>query len=100
MHIYCNTVHASTNWFGELDGVGTDWFHKNGIANILSLSLVKELHRVTFESASDNVFKMYGRSGDTYRGFGELPRGMYYSCMKESETVLTINTVEENKTKY
>ena len=100
MHIYCNTGKASTNWVGDLDKVGTVWFHKNGIANILSLSLVKKLHQVTFESASDNVFKMYGISGDTYRGFGELPRGLYYSCMKESEMVLTINTVEENKTKY
>ena len=49
---------------------------------------------MTFDSAADNVFKMYGRSGDTYRGFGESPRGLYYSCMKESATVLTINTVE------
>ena len=100
MHIYCNAGKASTNWVGDLDGVGTVWFHKNGIANILSLSLIKELYRVTFDSAADNVFKMYVRSGDTYRGFGESPRGLYYSCMKESATVLKINTVEENKTKH
>ena len=100
MHIYCNAGKASTNWVGDLYGVGTVWFHKNVIANILSLSLVKEMHRVTFDSAADNVFKMHGISGDTYRGFGESPRGLYYSCMKESATVLTINTVEENKTKY
>ena len=55
---------------------------------------------MTFDVAADNVFKMYGRSGDTYRGFGESPRRLYYSCMKYSATVLTINTVEENKTKY
>ena len=55
---------------------------------------------MTFGSAADNVFNIYGRSGDTYRGFGESPRGLYYSCMKESATVLTINTVEENRTKY
>ena len=77
MHIYCNAGKASTNWVGDLDGVGTVWFHKNGIANILSLSLVKELHRVTFENAADNVFEMYGRSGDIYRGFGESPIGLY-----------------------
>ena len=76
MHIYCNAGKASTNWVGDLDGVGTVWFHNNGIVNILSLSLVKELHRVTFDSAADNVFKMYGRSGDTYRGFRESPRGL------------------------
>ena len=28
MHIYCNAGKASTNWVGDLDGVGTVWFHK------------------------------------------------------------------------
>ena len=35
MHIYCNSGKASTNRVEDLDGVGTVWFHKNGIANIL-----------------------------------------------------------------
>ena len=28
MHIYCNAGKASTNWVGDLDGVGTVWFQK------------------------------------------------------------------------
>jgi hypothetical protein len=59
MHIKCNAGSRSTNLRGYLSGYGWVWFFPNGIANILSLSRVKEKFRVTFDSASDNCFHVH-----------------------------------------
>ena len=40
--IHCNAGIATTNLIGDLAGYGPEWNHHNGIANILSLSCVKE----------------------------------------------------------
>ena len=42
MSIHCNAGTTSTNKVGDLPGVGTVWYHENGIANILSLAKIKE----------------------------------------------------------
>eukprot|EP00536_Pseudo-nitzschia_multiseries_P000236 jgi/Psemu1/516/gm1.516_g len=56
MNIYCNAGMNTTNWVGELQGVGTVWFDQTGIANILPLSKVKENHQVLYNSFIDNTF--------------------------------------------
>ena len=100
MYIYCNAGMTSTNWVGEFEGYGTVWFHATGIANILSLALTKETHRIAYDSAVDNIFYMYSQDGKRYREFRQSQRGLYYTDMKNSSVVLTINTVKENKTKF
>lgn len=50
--IHCNAGEATTNMIGEFDRYGTVWYHPNGIANVLSLSKVKEKYRVTYDSSS------------------------------------------------
>ncbi len=47
--IHCNAGMSKTNLEGELGGM--DVYHTpNGIANVLSLKLVAEKHRVTYDS--------------------------------------------------
>jgi hypothetical protein len=65
MDIHCNAGVASTNLEGELAGYGTVWYHPNGIANILSLSRMKEHgHRVTYDSHDGNKFTVHKQRRD------------------------------------
>jgi len=54
--IHCNAGVASINWVEDLHGFGNVWYHKNGIANILSLAKVKERFRVTYDSGNGDRF--------------------------------------------
>ena len=92
---------TSTNLVGEFQGIGLVWFHPEGIANILSLSRVKKTNRVSFDSHSDNIFKMYNKEGTAYRAFKESDRGLYYSNLRDKAiTLTTVETVAENETKF
>ena len=71
---------SRTNMIGDLPGYGTVWYHKGGIANILSLSQVcKKGYTVTYSSEEGNVFTVFKKDG-TKRIF------------KQSERVLKHNT--------
>ena len=59
MNIRCNAGMKSTNMMGYLSGYGWVWYFPDGIANILSLSRVKDKYRVTFDSATDNCFHVH-----------------------------------------
>src|SRR5210317_1419253 len=80
LRIRCNAGTATTDWQGYLPGYGWVWFYPKGIANILSLSRVKEKFRVTFDCALDNCFHVH--KGDR----------------NEVETMF-ITTVADNKSK-
>ena len=76
MDIHCNAGVASTDMIGELHGYGTVWYHPDGIANILSLSRVKEQgYRVTYDSQGGNHFTVAKTDGST-RVFNESNRGL------------------------
>ena len=66
----------TTNMRGNLSGYGPVWYFPNGIANILSLSHVKEKIRVTYESALDNTF--YVHKPEKIIQFREAGRRLYY----------------------
>ncbi|VEU38525.1 unnamed protein product [Pseudo-nitzschia multistriata] len=104
MYIYCNAGVATTNMVGEFPGVGTVWYHKAGIANILSLSQIKKQHRVTYDSSIDNVFRVHSKDGKVCREFKQSKKGLYYTVMMgETATLFTnqgITTVRANKAKY
>jgi hypothetical protein len=68
MHIHCNAGVVMMNWMGDLHGYGPVWFHRNGIANILSLARVKEKYRVTYDSVNGNEFQVQQDDG-MYRVF-------------------------------
>ena len=77
MFIHCTAGVAKTNLVGDLPGYGTVWYHPDGIANILSLSRVKEKYRVTFDSDINNQFVVHRPDG-TQRIFQQSSRGLYF----------------------
>ena len=100
MHIRCNAGVKSTNLRGHLSGYGWVWYFPDGIANILSLSRVKEKYRVTFDSASDNSFHVH-KPGKILK-FCKATRCLYYYNVSEQdkESPVFITTVEDNKSKF
>ena len=104
MAIHCNAGTTTTNWVGDLPGVGTVWYHQQGIANILSLPKIKETYRVTFNSATDNVFHVYSKNGNKCREFKQSKQGLYYASLEHNAMVLTHNstiaTVAQNKQNF
>ena len=75
MNIRCNAGMKSTNMMGYLSGYGWVWYFPDGIANILSLSRVKDKYRVTFDSAMDNCFHVH-KPGRILK-FREASRRLY-----------------------
>jgi hypothetical protein len=65
MHIHCNAEVASTNLIGDLPGYGTVWYHPKGIANIMSLTRVKERCWVTYDSHDGNKIHVHKTDGAT-----------------------------------
>ena len=58
MKIHCNAGTSTTNMVGDLAGYGTVWYHRLGIANILSLAKVKVEYEVRFDSGARNCFEV------------------------------------------
>ena len=87
-----------TKMKGELDGYGPVWYCRDGIANILSLSNVKDKYRITYDSGSSNEFVVHKKDGGERR-FKESCRGLFYMDTKNKSAVL-VSTVAENKSKY
>ena len=100
LRIRCNAGTKTTDYRGYLSGYGWVWYYPQGIANILSLSRVKEKYRVTFDSALDNCFHVHKDNGKILT-FKEASRRLYYFDTKDKEETetLLITTVEGNKNK-
>jgi len=64
-----------TNIIGDLPGYSIVWFHRNGIANILSLANVKNKHKVTYDSSNGNPFVVHKQDGST-RIFKQSSHGL------------------------
>merc|ERR1712086_352395 len=90
----------TTNFRGHLSGYGSVWFYPDGIANILSLSRVKDKYRVTFDSATDNCFRVHKNNGKILK-FQEATKRLYYfdTVEREVEEVMLITTVNDNNSK-
>ena len=87
---------------GDLPKFCKVWYHLGGIANILSLALVKKNFRITFNSHSDNIFHVHLPDGKI-RDFHESNQGFYYSDMQDRSGVIgnvLVNTVSKNKSKF
>jgi hypothetical protein len=101
LEIHCNAGVASTNLIGDLAGYGTVWYRPNGIANILSLSRVREHgYHVTYDSNGGNKFLVSKPDGSS-RAFHESERGLYFLDTRANGTgTVMINTVADNKNAY
>jgi len=63
LKIHCNARVATTSLVGYLPGYREVWLYEKGIANILSLSRVKEQFRVTYNSQNGNKFEVHLNNG-------------------------------------
>lgn len=100
MYIKCNAGSKSTNFRGYLSGYVWVWFFPDEIANILSLSWVKEKYHVTFDSATDNCFHVHEE--DRMLKFQEAARHLFYfdTAARDAELNVFINTVSDNESKF
>ena len=106
MFIHCTAGVAKTNLIGDLPGYGTVWYHPDGIANILSLSKVKEKYRVTFDSDINNQFIVHRPDG-TQRIFQQSSRGLYFldtsltpQPVNGTKDTVLVTTVADNASNF
>jgi hypothetical protein len=91
-----------TGWLMSLATIGR--FHPGDIANILSMVNMIAKYHVTYDSCEDdslNEFCVHKGDGEQ-RKFKQSKRGLFYLNRAETENhiVLTVSTVEGNKSKY
>ena len=106
MFIHCTAGVAKTNLVGDLPGYGTVWYHLNGIANILSLSKVKEKYRVNYDSDNNNQFIVHRPDG-TQRIFQQSSRGLYFldtsltpQPVNGTKDTVLVTTVADNASNF
>lgn len=94
----------STDLQGTLPGFGPVWFVPNGIANIMSLSLMSQIAHVQFDSEDGNHFHVRKYSDDAQFCFEQSKAGLYYLDTKDilygHEGFSFLTTVADNKSKY
>ena len=97
---YCNGGYQDTNEIGEVPGIGMVYYNQMSLANILSLSHIDNMYRVTYDSAKEKAFIVHGtNSGDKkfIRSTGGLH---YYDTKKENSQFIMMQTVKENESIY
>jgi hypothetical protein len=102
MNIHCNAGVLTTNLIADLPGFGEVWYAPEGIANILSLSKVKEKYRLTYDSNGSNginTFVVHKEKGEN-RHFRESSTELFYWDTSDCTSHLLINTVKDKKSKY
>merc|ERR1712086_528409 len=100
LRIRCNAGLKTTNFRGHLSGYEWVWFYPDGIANIISLSRVKDKYRVTFDSATDNCFRVHKDNGKILK-FQEATKRLSYvdTVDRDVEETMLITAVDDNKSK-
>ena len=98
MSIQCNAGTIVTNQKGTFHNYGEVWFCKNGIANILSFANARNRGCNVAYDTYYNTFTLQQPNG-TEITFSQSPNGLYYHDAN-MKSVMLINTVESNKTKY
>jgi hypothetical protein len=77
-----------------LNNYGTVWFNKDGIANILSMSLIKKKFPVRYDSTVGDQFIVSKPDKDVI--FAASSSGLYYHDTT-NRAVILVTTVKENK---
>jgi hypothetical protein len=101
MSIHCNAGVKTTSDVGDFPGYGEVWYHPTGIANILSLSRVREKgFHVTYES-NKNCFILTNPAGCRHV-FEQSSKGLYYidTAAIQKFGSIFVTTVEFNKSKF
>lgn len=85
---------------GTLKGYGEIWYPPQAIANILSLSNLQKMFRVSYDSKDGDQFIVY-KDNNTIRVFRQTNKDLYASQVvhKKGEPML-VSTVDENAKSY
>ena len=86
-----NTRYTKKGRFGAMNNV---WYHPNGLENIVSLSLLHEVAKVTYDSSVDAVFIATFSDGHVWH-FKQTTNGLFIY-----EHVNTTNITNENVLDY
>ena len=86
-----------SNKKGFLPNYGKVWYDPRAITNILSLFNVKKKHRVVYDSAKDDKFKVYVKG--RVLEFIPSQNGLYYYDNSKNDFCM-LDTVEENQAFY
>jgi hypothetical protein len=71
--------------------------HKDGVANLLSLALLSESHRIYLDTRIDNAFYVYKDNGEYIR-FQKEPNGLYCLHVDDGTSPATLlTTVDKEK---
>jgi hypothetical protein len=93
---------------GTVKNFGDVWFNPDSIANILSMSAVSKVCRITMDSSVDNALHVHRKNG-TIMTFREYKSGLYYydaanknnnHSSTQVEGYLFLNTVAQKKAQY
>ena len=99
MVLHCNASTASVSKKGDLKGYGTMWYHPDGIANILSLNIVKKNYRATFDSKLEDGFVVH--NGNLSQCvFEPSKKGLYYLGVTNDVGTTLVTTIDSLKNKY
>ena len=101
MTIFCNAGKVTINTIADMRGYGQVWFHKQGIANCLSLAIISDSCRITLDTSVAQAFFVHKADG-TARWFDRINCNLY-ACdisSKEQGAILAITTVNGQKKKY
>jgi hypothetical protein len=98
--IHCNAGSRLVIQIGELRGFGTVWFQPKGIANVISLALVSDTHRITLDTSVAQAFFVHKDDGSTRR-FDRMACNLYACDLTDkSGVLLAITTVTGRKELY
>jgi Zinc knuckle len=93
-----NGGHQDSDMVGDFPNLGTVWYNKHSIANILSLSDVRKVCRVTMDTSEDTAMCVHRLDGSVMR-FVEHESGLYvFNSTNNTVTAYTLlNTVTNQK---
>jgi hypothetical protein len=92
--VHCNAVTKVVNNVATLLNYGTVWFNEDGIANIMSMSLVRNKFPVRYDSIVGDQFIV--SKPDTDVIFSASRSGLYFHDTTKRAVVL-VNTSKQNK---
>ena len=98
MTINTNGGSLVTRKMGDLANIGPVWYDHRALTNILSLSKLKRLYRITYDSEDGDVFKVHKPNGEIII-FKCCGNGLYYHDTKE-KAINLLNLVAENNKLY
>jgi hypothetical protein len=97
INIHCNAGSTRVSEIGMLRNFGDVWFSRSAIANILSLSQLKERYPVKYDSSAGNQFVVKQPTKNVI--FKQSLSGLYYDDTRDRAIVM-VNTVNENREGY